>query len=422
MKMNKRPLPLSTLCSYERRIDPTPDYQRPPAWSRKQKQLLMDTILREYDIPKMYWRAVKRADGIEYEVVDGQQRIRTIWEFRKNEFPLSKDIDDIRGHKVAGMRYDDLPLNVREIFDAYPADVVIVEDAMQSEQEDEVRDMFLRLQNGTILKAQEKRNAMTGSMRDFVKSVAKHPFFEKCRFNNSRFTFDHVAAQTILIELEGGPTSVRDSALYDLYEDNAAFDVGGKDAKKIRRVYDFLNRAFPEKKTPELERYNVINLYCLVSVLLDGYVANGLENTLFDWFIGFETERKSNEEKDDEKKDIQLVEYRRQISQSTDGKESIAARLEIFERRFFDAVPEIEPKDDQRGFSHEQRLAIFRRDGGVCQLKLRCDGVKVGWDHWHADHKIPHSRGGKSVVANGQVACPDCNFAKGSSRPQVSSA
>src|ERR1700730_13721185 len=171
MKMNKRPHPLETICSYEARIDPTPDYQRPPAWSRKQKQLLLDTVLREYDIPKLYWRAVQRTDGVEYEVVDGQQRIRTFWEFRRNDFPLAKDMDDVRGHKIAGMRYNDLPLDVRTIFDAYPVDVVIVEDATQTEQEDEVRDMFLRLQNGTILKAQEKRNAMTGSMRDFVKSI-----------------------------------------------------------------------------------------------------------------------------------------------------------------------------------------------------------------------------------------------------------
>ncbi|MBR1090794.1 DUF262 domain-containing protein [Bradyrhizobium manausense] len=412
MKMNKRPLPLSTICSYESRVDPTPDYQRPPAWSRKQKQLLLDTILREYDIPKMYWRAVRRADGIEYEVVDGQQRIRTIWEFRKNVFPLAKDMDDVRGHKIAGMRYDDLPLDVRTIFDAYPADVVIVEDAMQSEQEDEVRDMFLRLQNGTILKAQEKRNAMTGSMRDFVKAIARHPFFEKCRFTNSRFTYDHLAAQTILIEMEGGPTSVRDADLNRLYEKNSEFETEGKVARKIKRVFDFLNRAFPEK-TPELERYNVINLYCLVSVLIDGYVCEGLEDNIREWFLGFETERKANEDKDDDSKDVQLVEYRRLISQSTDSEESIAARLEFFERRFFDAVPNIEPKDPQRGFSHEQRLAIFRRDSGICQLKLRCDGVKVGWEHWHADHKLPHSKGGKSVVSNGQVACPDCNFAKG---------
>lgn len=85
---------------------------------------------------------------------------------------------DVRNVHVAGMRYNDLPLDVRTIFDAYPIDVVIVEDAAQNDQEDEVRDMFLRLQNGTILKAQEKRNAMTGSMRDFVKAIAKHPFLK----------------------------------------------------------------------------------------------------------------------------------------------------------------------------------------------------------------------------------------------------
>ena len=31
MKMNKKPLPISTICAWEKRIDPTPDYQRPPA-------------------------------------------------------------------------------------------------------------------------------------------------------------------------------------------------------------------------------------------------------------------------------------------------------------------------------------------------------------------------------------------------------
>jgi hypothetical protein len=36
-----------------------------------------------------------------------------------------------------------------------------------------------------------------------------------------------------------------------------------------------------------------------------------------------------------------------------------------------------------------------------CQIRLRCDGVKVGWDHWHADHKTAHSKGGKSIVSNG---------------------
>lgn len=86
MEMKKQPFAIPTVCKMQNRIDPTPDYQRPPAWSRKQKQLLMDTILRNYDIPKFYWRKVNRTDGVQYEVVDGQQRLRAIWEFEADEY------------------------------------------------------------------------------------------------------------------------------------------------------------------------------------------------------------------------------------------------------------------------------------------------------------------------------------------------
>ena len=36
------------------KINTNPDYQRPAVWSKAQKQLLIDSMLREYDIPKMY--------------------------------------------------------------------------------------------------------------------------------------------------------------------------------------------------------------------------------------------------------------------------------------------------------------------------------------------------------------------------------
>ena len=72
MKDPVRPLVIATIYSWKEKIDTNPDYQRPPAWTKKQQQLLIDSILREYDIPKMYWRKVS---GDEYEVIDGQQRL-----------------------------------------------------------------------------------------------------------------------------------------------------------------------------------------------------------------------------------------------------------------------------------------------------------------------------------------------------------
>lgn len=412
MITNKQPYPISTLYGLRNRIDPTPDYQRPPAWTLKQKQLLIDTILRGYDIPKMYWQRLPKGGEFQFAVIDGQQRLRTIWEFCGGEFALPRSMDPIEGEDVARKRYDQLDFELRSRFDIYPIDVVIVEDAVQTDQEDEIRDMFLRLQNGTTLKAQEKRNAMPGQLRDFVKKTAEHGLFENCKFSNSRFTFDHIAAQMICLEMAGGPTSVRDSDLNRMYSNNIKFDENGKVAKKVKRVLDYLLRAFPEK-TPELERYNVITLFCLASTLLENYVHSGTEELLAKWFIEFETDRRENERLDEDDRDLQLVEYRRLTSYSTDGEESIRGRLEFMERRFFLSHPNIEPIDTIRTFTPEQRLAIFRKDEGCCKLRIVCDGERLNWSNWHADHIVPYSQGGKTTVSNGQVACSACNLAKG---------
>lgn len=42
----------------------------------------------------------------------------------------------------------------------------------------EVRDMFLRLQNGTALNAQEKRNAIGSRLQQYVRTLTDLPFFE----------------------------------------------------------------------------------------------------------------------------------------------------------------------------------------------------------------------------------------------------
>lgn len=411
MRMSKQPYPITTLYGLRARIDPTPDYQRPPAWTLKQKQLLIDTILRGYDIPKMYWQRLPAGQPFEFGVIDGQQRLRTVWEFCAGSFALARNMDPVDGKDVSKKRYSELDFDLRSKFDIYFIDVVIVEEAIQNEDEDEIRDMFLRLQNGTTLKAQEKRNAMPGQMRDFVKGLAEHPFFESCNFSNKRFTFDQVAAQMVCLEQEGGPASVRDSDLNRMYAENVKFDTSGKLARKVGRVLDYLKRTFPGK-TPELERYNAITLYCLASTLIENYVHAGTETQLAEWFIDFETDRRKNEDLAEDDRDPQLVEYRRLTSYSTDGEESVRGRLEFLERLFFLACPDIEPIDTIRMFTPEQRLAIFRKDGGGCQIKTHCIGEKLHWGDWHADHKVPHSRGGRTTVANGQVACPACNLAK----------
>ena len=414
MEISKKPWSMLSVCGYKHRINTNPDFQRPAVWSLSQKQLLIDTILRGYDIPKLYWRKISKSPE-KYEVVDGQQRLRTIFEFNADAFSLAKNADDIEGVVVAKMHYSDLPEDLRLTFDTYGLDVIVLSDT----SEEEVREMFLRLQNGTSLKAQEKRNAMPGKMRDFIKELAEHKFFLSCGFSNSRFSYDQIAAQVTAIELNGGPCHVRNTNLNSMYVTELEFDSASQKARKIHRVLEYLAQAFTEK-TPELERYSVISLYALVSHCLEKYVIKGREDDLRNWFIDFEATRSPKEGLNVDTADPELLAYKERTSHSTDAQDSILWRHDYLLRKFFEVVPDIEPKDGQRLFSHEQRLAIFRRDSGNCQVRLKCNGEKCDWDAWEADHKISWSQGGKTIVENGQVACPACNSSKGGNNPQMS--
>ncbi len=414
--MKKKPdrIPLPNILEMKKEIETRPKYQRPPVWKKKQKQLLMDTILRDYDIPKFYWREVKQDDGIEYEVIDGQQRLLAIWEFHDDGYALERDAKPINGFEVKGLKYSKLPHQIKRIFSRYVIDVVIIIEAHEDKHEAEIRDMFIRLQGGTPLKPQEKRNAMTGDMRDFVTEIAEHPFFESCKFSNERFAFDHMAAQTILLELNHGATNIRDKALNEMYETHSEFNKNGKIARKVKNTYDFLHTAFP-KKSPYLERYNVVNLYCIASFLIEHYVFKDFAEPLAKWFVKFEIERHANDKKDEEEQLISLLKYRSLIKSSGDTKEYIEARLKMLKERFFLEYPDIKKIDPIRGFNDKERLEIYGRDEGRCQLKIKCNGEeKLDWNNgWHADHKISHTNGGKTTVSNGQVACPECNLSKG---------
>ncbi len=131
------------------------------------------------------------------------------------------------------------------------------------------------------------------------------------------------------------------------------------------------------------------------------------------WFIAFEVLRRADEELPVEDRDPELITYHEKTSHSTDAKDSLEWRHDFLLRKFLEAYPDIELKDDQRLFTHDQRMAIYRRDKGMCQLNIKCDGAKCDWDNWEADHIKPWAKGGRTTVINGQVACLACNPSKG---------
>ena len=383
------------------KINTNPDYQRPAVWSKAQKQLLIDSMLREYDIPKMYMHKTGKDT---YDVIDGQQRLRTIWEFFSGEFALAKDADPVDGIDIAGQKYDDLDMDLLDKLHSYNLDFVILDDV----SDEEISEMFLRLQNGTTLKAQEKRNAYPGNMRNYIKQLAAHPFFtDIVNFQNSRFSHEHVAAQLTLLTINGDICDIKDRNLNTMYIEYQDFDANGDIAKKVKRVLNYLLLMFPEK-TPELKRYNVVSMFALVKELLENYAIKGREKELAKWFIDFETLRAMEAEKPEDQQDTRLAIYQSKTKDSTDAMDSLRYRHDFLKENLLAVIADLEPKDSRRNFDEAQRQVIFRRDKGICQI---C-GSKCEWNAWHADHIVPWNHGGKTIVSNGQVLCPSCNASK----------
>ena len=62
-------------------------YQRSKVWKQQQKQALIDSILGNYPIGVLVlWENRKR----NFEILDGQQRVETISDFMKNDFPVNE--------------------------------------------------------------------------------------------------------------------------------------------------------------------------------------------------------------------------------------------------------------------------------------------------------------------------------------------
>ena len=165
------------------RIDLQPDYQRTPVWTKNKKQKLIDSILRGYDLPKFYLRSSN--SKYEYEVVDGQQRLRAIQEFLNDDYPLPKYSDNITDFEdLSGKKWSDLTSPQQDRIGNFPLSVVIIKEAPDFE----IRDLFLRLQEGVSLTPAEKRNAMHGNMRDFIVHLGDNlKVFELIKIPKTRF-------------------------------------------------------------------------------------------------------------------------------------------------------------------------------------------------------------------------------------------
>lgn len=158
--MNRRPTPqdITWLLDLNKngQLDLDPPYQRRSVWTRKDRQFFLDTIFRNYPCPAIFLHKdiVEEGKTI-YHVVDGKQRLQTIFDFVAGKLRIADDFGDIR---LNGKRWSDLQGEQELKYRLWNYTVTV--EFLDSVESGLVNNVFDRLnRNSRKLTAQELRHA-----------------------------------------------------------------------------------------------------------------------------------------------------------------------------------------------------------------------------------------------------------------------
>lgn len=138
--------------------------QRGYVWDIKRKSLLIESMIIGYPIPAFYAR---RDENKVFDMLDGKQRSSAITEYLNNEYALTGVSDELEGKL-----FSELPEETQDDIISYSLTVYYFEDIT----EDEVNEMFYRLNNGKPLTAIELTRVKAKSF-DKIRELSGHEIF-----------------------------------------------------------------------------------------------------------------------------------------------------------------------------------------------------------------------------------------------------
>lgn len=283
-------------------------YQRASNWDASMQKLFIDSILRGYPIPLIYIH--KQND--KYFIVDGQQRINAIIAFIKNKYRLlnpknnRKLFPDYLIEKECSWsdkKYNELSNTQQSFIKELLLSVALIE----SDEDREIRNLFVRLQKGKPLTAQQIRDTSISGINDFVLKIGGkndiqrnidfelkligtdgtpngHDFFNECIAvsKTDRGQTRQLASQLLMLYLEmidnNRTITINSANIDDFYLKNLDFDKDSDKAKDFKILLDILYDKLDA--SIKLDNYEAIHLLLFLKKLKDLGLKNYKDNLL----------------------------------------------------------------------------------------------------------------------------------------------
>ena len=330
--------------SQRKKIDMNPPYQRHGRlWSKSDKAFLIDSILNEFDVPKIYVADFTFGDSklntnkMAYAIIDGKQRLEAMFDFFEGRLTLDKDFEYLGDSKIklGGLGYPDLRKNypdIADVFDNFALSVMRV----ITDNKEKINELFVRLNRSKPLTGAEIRNAMAGPVPELTRLVADHELFRSLiKFPITRGQDKNAAAKLLLFEHSQKPVESKRKNL-DAFTKIAAR--GNRDEFELasRRVLDNLDRMAEIflPRDPLLGSAGALPVYFW---FIRGRPDSD-DAVLREFLIDFERQRKVNREIESragsrQKPEKDLGEYDL-LNRSTNDEKSHVRRIEILNQWF----------------------------------------------------------------------------------------
>jgi len=402
-----------------------PGFQRDSVWSLSDRKKLIESLLQNYPIPSVFLYRQNDKGKLCYDVIDGKQRLETVLMFqgaggyRGSRFGVKMRLgteEEIvewdwrriqkRGHEHSLMGYKFQTVEITGDL----ADII---------------DLFVRINStGKRLTGAEKRHARF-FRSDFLKQAgrlaeAKRQFFIQNRIL-SRGQVTRMKHVELICELMASLQTkglINKKKALDGIIRGQPVDLRSLHRVKQEtvRVLNLVKKVFPDLKTTRFA--NSADFYSLFmfvweldrqGCILSDAKRNRQAQKLLVWLSnGVGTVRQQQRKAEGAAPDQRLfADYLLTVQGDTDSLATRQRRAAILGRVFGGLF---EKKDEQRGFTIEQRRLLWHSDE-----KKRCPKCRkpLTWTNFTIDHIKPHALGGRSTLSNAALMCRSCNSRKG---------
>lgn len=235
-------------------------------WKDDQKSLLIHSILDDYIIPPIY--LIKEDKGSkdsrgraisDYDVLDGKQRLTTVFDFVDGKFALSDitptiEIDDVE-YDLAGKRFDELDEELQENITNYGFTIYNLE----GNSDEEVEEFFLRINGGVSLSKNQITKGKVGiKMMSYLNKLLEKDFFTKvCNFSGAQSKTEVnlcvLLQSAMLFDVEAGRYEFPTFSENDVQVYGASLHDGMNEEtkRKLESVISYLDEVFAENDKKE---------------------------------------------------------------------------------------------------------------------------------------------------------------------------